>query len=263
MDRDSIVVLSIASQTRKSVNSFLGLVAGNPLVSNLYLLYVFYPLTEVFYQAILDVSNQCFESIVTPLGKINFSGCNNSDNVLLDTPLELPSSLKNLVTVSVRKSFTLDIGLDKVIRKSSQEKLMVVRKLFLRINGFGGASTLSKFSGIIKVSFTSESSLAQASKKAENAKILVNTDLKKSTGHSDQAVVVKEIPVETLAEAVCVALSEFRIIKSIKMQLVGLWQKAVVKFKQLEHTDLVAAEWSILIGKNAVHVVRADLDKKT
>ncbi|KAG9288906.1 hypothetical protein G9A89_019528 [Geosiphon pyriformis] len=175
-----------------------------------------------------------------PLKKINFLDDDDND-ILLNTLLTLPSFLKTLVDISVRKSFALDIGLDKMVGKSFQEKLQVVKKLFSRINNFGRASTLSKFAGIIRTSFISESSLAQTFKKAEEAKILVNTNLKKSTGHSDQAVVVKEIPVGTLAEAVHTALSEFGIIKSIKMQLVGLWQKAVVEFEQVDYADLVIA----------------------
>ncbi|KAG9287169.1 hypothetical protein G9A89_003017 [Geosiphon pyriformis] len=95
------------------------------------------------------------------------------------------------------------------------------------------SSTPSKFSEIIHASFTSESSLAQTTEKAKAANILVNTDLKKSIGHSDWAVVVKKILIGTLAEAVHAALSKFGIIKLIKMQL------------------------------NAMHVARANLDKKT
>ncbi|KAG9304509.1 hypothetical protein G9A89_020073 [Geosiphon pyriformis] len=197
------------------------------------------------------------------LGKINFSGHNNNDNVFLDTPLELPSSLKNLVTVSVRKSFTLDIGLDKVVEKSSQEKLMVVRKLFSKVNSFGEVSTPSKFLGIIRAFFTSESNLAQAIEKMRAVDILVNNNLKKSTDHSDWAVVIKEISVGISAKAVRAALSKFGIIKSIKMLLVRLWQKAMIEFEQSDHADLVVAEWSILIGKDAVCVVKADLNKKT
>ncbi|KAG9307039.1 hypothetical protein G9A89_003090 [Geosiphon pyriformis] len=188
------------------------------------------------------------------LGKINFSSLDVNDNVLLDAPLKLPPPLKNLVSVSVRKSFALDIGLDKV-------KLIVVRRLFSRVNSFGGASALSKFSGIICASFTSEASLVQAMEKTRAADILVNTNLKKSASHSDQAVVVKKIPVGTSAKAVCAALSEFGIIKSIKMQLVGLWQKALVEFEQLDQADLVAVEWSILIEKDVICIARADLDK--
>ncbi|KAG9298384.1 hypothetical protein G9A89_005244 [Geosiphon pyriformis] len=92
------------------------------------------------------------------------------------------------------------------------------------------------------VTFTSELSLVQTSKKAEEAKILVNTNLKKSSEHLDQAVVLKEIPIRTSTKTVHAVLSEFGIIKSIKMQLVGLWQKAVVEFEQVDHADLVTAK---------------------
>ncbi|KAG9286563.1 hypothetical protein G9A89_014729 [Geosiphon pyriformis] len=180
-----------------------------------------------------------------PLGKIDFSKDSDGNSILSDAPLELPPPLKNLVNVSVRKSFALDIGLDK---------LVVVRKLFSEINGFGEASTPSKFSGIIRATFTSESSLMKATDKAVSVKILVNTNLKKSFGQSDWAVVIKEILIGTSAEAVCTALSEFGVIKVIKMQLIGLWQKTMA--------DLVTAKWSILIKKDAIHVARADSDKK-
>ncbi|KAG9289456.1 hypothetical protein G9A89_008017 [Geosiphon pyriformis] len=112
-----------------------------------------------------------------PLGKINFLSSNVDDDVFSDALLELPPPFKNLVNISVHKFFTLDIGLDKVVGKFFQEKLQVVKRLFSKINGFGGVSTLSKFAGIIKASFTSESSLAQASKKTEEVKILVNTNV--------------------------------------------------------------------------------------
>ncbi|KAG9298546.1 hypothetical protein G9A89_018905 [Geosiphon pyriformis] len=179
-----------------------------------------------------------------PLRKINFLD-NNIDDIFLDKSVVFSLPLKNLVNVSVRKSFTLDINLDNIVEKFVQEKLVVVRKLFSKINSFGKASTPSKFAGIIRAMFTSELSLVQASKKAVEAKILVNSNLKKSSGHSDRAVVLKKIPVETSTEVVCTALSGFDIVMSIKMQL-------------SEQVNLVAACWSILIGKDAVHVARAD-----
>ncbi|KAG9288121.1 hypothetical protein G9A89_017716 [Geosiphon pyriformis] len=119
-----------------------------------------------------------------PLGKINFLD-DNINNILLDKSVVLFSPLKNLVNISVRKSFALDISLDNIVRKCAQEKLVVVRKLFSRINSFEGASTLSKFAGIVRAIFTSKSSLAQAFKKAEEAKILVNSDFRKLSRHSD------------------------------------------------------------------------------
>ncbi|KAG9293355.1 hypothetical protein G9A89_007601, partial [Geosiphon pyriformis] len=198
------------------------------------------------------------------LEKIDFSGRDsNEDDVFLDVSLELSSPLKNLVVISVKKSFALDIDLNKVVRKFSYKKLVMIRKLFSKVNGFGEVSILSKFSRIIHVSFTSESSLAQATEKARAANILVNTDLKKSIDHSDWTVVVKEIPVGTSAKAVHTALSEFGSVVLIKMQLIGLWQKAVVEFVQLNQADLVTDRWSILIRKDAVRVAKTNANKKS
>ncbi|KAG9286520.1 hypothetical protein G9A89_014686 [Geosiphon pyriformis] len=197
------------------------------------------------------------------LDKIKFSLSGNEDDVFLKALLKLLSSLKNLVNVSVCKSFILNIGLDKV-------KLQVIRKLFSKINSFGKASTLSKFAGIIRATFTFKLSLAQAFKKTEEAKILVNTNLKKSSGHLDQTVVLKEILIGTSTEAVCTALSEFGIIKSIKIQLkdavrivksdvdkelwdakdITLLQCAAVCFDFAESLDAVMETMSVLKGAN-------------
>ncbi|KAG9293049.1 hypothetical protein G9A89_016411 [Geosiphon pyriformis] len=198
-----------------------------------------------------------------PLGKIDFLDDDDNNDILLDAPLVLLLPLKNLVNVFVRKSFALDLDLKAVERNLAQEKLKKIRSLFSGINGFGGASTPSKFSGIIKATFTSELGLMKATEKATGVNIMVNTNLKRSAGRSDRAVVLKKIPVGTSAEIVRAALSEFGIIKLIKMQLVGLWQKAMVEFEQSDHADLVTAKWSILIGKDAVRVARSDLDKES
>ncbi|KAG9300723.1 hypothetical protein G9A89_023521 [Geosiphon pyriformis] len=179
-----------------------------------------------------------------PLGKINFLDGNDNDDVLLDAPLVLPPPLKNLVNISVRKLFALDLDLKAVEENSAQEKLKKIRR-------------------IIRATFTSELGLMKATKKATGVNIMVNTDLKRLAGRSDRAVVLKEIPVGTSAEAVHAALSEFGTIKSIKMQLVGLWQKAVVEFEHSDHANLVTAKWSILIRKDAVQVARSDLDKES
>ncbi|KAG9307427.1 hypothetical protein G9A89_017257 [Geosiphon pyriformis] len=165
-----------------------------------------------------------------PLGRIDFLDHDNiDDNIFLDVSLKLPPPLKNLVAVSIRKSFALDIGLDKVVGKSFQKKLIMVRNLFSKVNGFGEASTPSKFLGIIRASFTSESSLAQATKKTRVVNILVNTNLKKSSNHSDWAVIVKKIPVGISAETVHVVLTEFGFVVSIKIQLFILIEKDAVK----------------------------------
>ncbi|KAG9287184.1 hypothetical protein G9A89_001592 [Geosiphon pyriformis] len=141
-----------------------------------------------------------------PLGKIDFANYGNIDDILSNSLLELPPPLKNLVNISVRKLFALDIGLDKVVGKSSQEKLNFVRKTFSDVNGFGGASTPSKFGGIICATFTSEVAMMAVARLTNDYDVV--------------AIVLKKIPVETSVETVHVAVSKFGVIKMIKIQLV-------------------------------------------
>ncbi|KAG9286499.1 hypothetical protein G9A89_014665 [Geosiphon pyriformis] len=59
------------------------------------------------------------------------------------------------------------------------------------------------------------------------------------------------------------AVSKFGEIKSIKIQLIGMWQKAVVKFAELDQANLLASKWLFLIGKDSVHIAKAVGDCKT
>ncbi|KAG9297554.1 hypothetical protein G9A89_007629 [Geosiphon pyriformis] len=93
--------------------------------------------------------------------------------------------------------------------------------------------------------------------------VVINTNLKcPINNRMNQTIVLKKIPVGTSIEAVHAAISEFGFIKLIKMQLVGLWQKAIVELENQNQADLLAAEWSIFIGKDAVCVTWADVDKQ-
>ncbi|KAG9288255.1 hypothetical protein G9A89_021286 [Geosiphon pyriformis] len=201
------------------------------------------------------------KALSTPLRKINFLDNVDNDNIFLDVSVVFSSLLKNLVNVSIRKSFDLNIGLNKVAGKFFHEKLAIFRKLFSKINSLEerGVSTLLKIFGIIRASFTFELSLVQTIKKARIADILVNTDLKKSVMCSNWAVIVKKILIETSTKAVYAALTKFGSVVLIKMQLVGLWQKTIVKFAQSNQTNLVTAKWFILIGKDAIRIVGGSL----
>ncbi|KAG9296922.1 hypothetical protein G9A89_006877 [Geosiphon pyriformis] len=183
-----------------------------------------------------------------PLGVIDYNTVDAEDNVLDDSFLFLPSfPIKLSIQVSVYKSFALDINLVAIAGKSFQEKLSFIRKIFSNMNDFGGVFTSSKFGGIICVTFTSEKTMLTAGKLANDHSIVVNTDLKHPNNNCmNWAIVIKEIPVRTSVKAVHAAVSEFGLIKSIKMQL----------------ADLLASNWSILIGKDTVHMVRANVDKQ-
>ncbi|KAG9307744.1 hypothetical protein G9A89_023309 [Geosiphon pyriformis] len=68
------------------------------------------------------------------------------------------------------------------------------------------------------------------------------------------AVVIKKIPMNMPKEMIIAIVSEFGQVMSIRLQFIGLWQKAA---------DQLAAKWSFLIGKDSVHVAKAVRDRKT
>ncbi|KAG9289722.1 hypothetical protein G9A89_014457 [Geosiphon pyriformis] len=199
-----------------------------------------------------------------PLGVINYGTVNTDNDVLDNFFLLLPLlPIKLFVQVPVHKSFALDIDFMAITGKSSQEKLSFIKKNFSSVNDFEGASTLSKFGGIICATFTSEKAMMAAGKLANDHSVVVNTDFKCPNNiRTNRDIVLKKIPVGTSMEAVHTAVSEFGIIKKIRMQLVGLWQKVIIKIEDQNQADLLANKWSIFIGKDAVHVARADVNKQ-
>ncbi|KAG9294384.1 hypothetical protein G9A89_001889 [Geosiphon pyriformis] len=210
---------------------------------------------------------KCFNNsaiIGSPLGSINYNMEEKEKVFLLlhksfslDKTWIDPKIIKTQVEVAVKKSFTLDINLLAVEGKSATAKTQIIRKLFSEINGFGGATTPSKFERIIRSTFTSEASMEKATSLAKDNNIIVNSDFKRQGMHSDWAVVIKKIPMDTLKEMIVTAVSMFGEIKSIKIQLIGIWQKAVVKFAESSQTDQLAAKWSFFIGKNSVCMAKA------
>ncbi|KAG9288526.1 hypothetical protein G9A89_015732 [Geosiphon pyriformis] len=83
------------------------------------------------------------------------------------------------------KLFTLNVELSAVSGKTNSDKLITIKKFFYQIDGFGGASTFSKFLEIIKLSFTSKISLKKAREMTISKKILVNNNLRKVNSQLD------------------------------------------------------------------------------
>ncbi|KAG9301395.1 hypothetical protein G9A89_018067 [Geosiphon pyriformis] len=155
------------------------------------------------------------------------------------------------------------VPLDKIWIDPKIIKTPVEIKFFSKINGFGGATTPSKFERIIRSMFTSEDSIKKAILLAGENGINVNSNLKKQGIRSDWAVVIKEIPMDMPKNMIIATVSEFGQIKSIKIQLIGMWQKAVVEFAKLRQADLLASKWSFLIRKDSVHVAKTVRDRDT
>ncbi|KAG9286010.1 hypothetical protein G9A89_022686 [Geosiphon pyriformis] len=132
------------------------------------------------------------------------------------------SHISNRYNFNSVKFFALNSNLSAVLSKFSSNKLMAVKRIFYYIDSFGRAFTLSKFSGIIKSSFISESSLIKTKELAICKKIFVNNNLMKVNNYSDWEVIIKEILIDFSKLAMESVFFKFGKIVSIKIQLIGL-----------------------------------------
>ncbi|KAG9299934.1 hypothetical protein G9A89_009662 [Geosiphon pyriformis] len=164
-----------------------------------------------------------------------------------------PKIIKTPVEVSVKKSFALDINLLAVNGKLARQKTQFIRKIFSKINDFGGATTLLKFKGIIRSTFISKDSMKKAVLLAGENEININSDFKKQEIRSDQAVVIKKILMDMPKDMIVAAVSKFGQIKLIKIQLIEIWQKAVIEFNESRQANL----------KNSVYVAKTVRDCDT
>ncbi|KAG9307147.1 hypothetical protein G9A89_016975 [Geosiphon pyriformis] len=102
---------------------------------------------------------------------VNISGIGVINNAVFGSLLSFSNfGIDNDEKVSL--PFHLSISLDK-------------KKIFATINGFGGATTLSKFERIIRSMFTSKESMEKATSLAREKEITINSNLKKQRIHSD------------------------------------------------------------------------------
>ncbi|KAG9294135.1 hypothetical protein G9A89_021494 [Geosiphon pyriformis] len=107
-----------------------------------------------------------------------------------------PKIIKTSMEVSIKKSFALDINLSAI------EDKLAMAKTYMEM-----ATSLAREKGID-----------------------VNNNLKKQGMRSDQAVIIKEIPMNTPKDMIITIVSEFGEIKLIRIQLIEMWQKTVVDF---------------------------------
>ncbi|KAG9285158.1 hypothetical protein G9A89_004373 [Geosiphon pyriformis] len=91
----------------------------------------------------------------------------------------------------------------------------------------------------------------------------VTTLLAREKGIDVNTVVIKEIPINTPKDMIVATVFKFGEIKSIKIQLIEMWQKTVVEFAELGQANSLVSKWLFLIGKNSVQVAKAVKECKT
>ncbi|KAG9299324.1 hypothetical protein G9A89_013972 [Geosiphon pyriformis] len=164
------------------------------------------------------------------------------DGSLLDSAVNTPKAKHVNTSVNFGSPIgSPDFEMDEEV-KPFPPPLMKKEDFFKDQWFWGGATTPSKFEEIIRSTFTSKESMRKAASLAEKEGIVINSNLKRQRVRSDQAVVIKKIPINTPKKMIVTTVSEFRDIKSIKIQLVGMWQKAVVEFAELGQTEQLASK---------------------
>ncbi|KAG9306909.1 hypothetical protein G9A89_000777 [Geosiphon pyriformis] len=90
--------------------------------------------------------------------------------------------------------------------------------------------------------FTSEKSINKVILLAREKEIIINTNLKRQNIYSDWAVVIKKIPINMSKEMIIAIVAKFGKIKSIRIQLIEMWQKTVVEFTEVDQTKQLASK---------------------
>ncbi|KAG9292237.1 hypothetical protein G9A89_023957 [Geosiphon pyriformis] len=118
-----------------------------------------------------------------------------------------PKIIKTPVEVSIKKLFALDINFSAVKSKLAMAKTQLIKNFFSSVNGFGGATTLSKFEGIIQSTFTSEKSMEVVILLVKEKEININSNLKRqemsNTGNRIHCAVVSFESDNNLESAFC------------------------------------------------------------
>ncbi|KAG9300450.1 hypothetical protein G9A89_010075 [Geosiphon pyriformis] len=116
---------------------------------------------------------------------------------------------------------------------------------------------------IIRLSFTLELSLDKTRKMTICEKILVNNDVKKPSSHLNWKIIVKKILVNLFKSAIVAVFFKFGKIVSVKLQLVGLWQKSVLVGKNSVYVTLVISDKMSWISRNMYYALLYTLPVST
>ncbi|KAG9286899.1 hypothetical protein G9A89_012449 [Geosiphon pyriformis] len=140
------------------------------------------------------------------------------------------------------------------IKHSDDEKDISLSKsgssdsIYSDVESLSGENEDVSMSGVIGGSFldlaaiTPKTNIEIATSLAKEKGIDVNSNLKRQEIRSDQTVVIEEISMDTPKNIIVVAVSKFGEIKSIKIQLIGMWQKTVMEFAELDQANLLASK---------------------
>ncbi|KAG9288332.1 hypothetical protein G9A89_021363 [Geosiphon pyriformis] len=83
-----------------------------------------------------------------------------------------------------------------------------------------------------------------------------------SVSSSSLSIVLCDVPLGTSSNDIKSALGIFGVVTSVKLKPAGLWQYAVVNFKDIFSAAAVLSNWSVLVRKDSVRILPIANQKK-
>ncbi|KAG9293572.1 hypothetical protein G9A89_005575 [Geosiphon pyriformis] len=141
------------------------------------------------------------------------------------------------INVNGRQKFSEWVASTLVPGATFKIKIALLSSLFQLLSGcIGLKSVLQDAVKLFCVEFASHESLTGATKVAIG-------------------VALCNVPLGTFSNDIKTALGIFGVVTSVKLKPAGLWQYAVVNFKNISSTAVALSNWSVLVRKDSVRIL--------
>ncbi|KAG9299759.1 hypothetical protein G9A89_013119 [Geosiphon pyriformis] len=165
------------------------------------------------------------------------------------------------VNVSGRQRFSGWVASNLVPGTTFKIKMALLSSLFQLLPGcIGLKSVLQDAVKLFCVEFASQEYLNGATKVAIGDEVFLTT-LKivqslgvTSVSSSSLSVALRDVPLGTSSDNIKLALGIFGVVTSVKLKSAGLWQYAVVNFKDIFSAAAALSNWSVLVRKDSVRI---------
>ncbi|KAG9304797.1 hypothetical protein G9A89_016827 [Geosiphon pyriformis] len=148
-------------------------------------------------------------------------------------------------------------------------KMALFSSLFQLLPGCIGLKSVSQDAvKLFYIEFVSQKSLNGVTKVAISDKVFLTTfKIAQSSGVASVSfpslsVALHDIPLSTSFDDIKTALGIFGVVIFVKLKFAGLWQYAVVNFKNISSTAAALFNWSVLVKKNSIRILLIVNQKK-
>ncbi|KAG9297410.1 hypothetical protein G9A89_009494 [Geosiphon pyriformis] len=141
-------------------------------------------------------------------------------------------------------------------------KMALLSSLFQLMPGCIGLKSVSRDAvKLFCVEFASQECLNGATKVAIGDEVFLTT-LKiawssgvTSVSSSSLSVILRNVPLGASSDDIKSALGVFGVVTSVKLKPAGLWQYAVINFKNISSAAAALSNWSVLVRKDSVRIL--------